>query len=169
MGIGSIYDANCPISNSGSNLSLTPMKTILLSLLIPAVAQVAALAQSTWKADPPHSRIGFVITHLGISEITGAFNTFDVSIVSAKPDFSDAAVQLTVDAASIDTAVQQRDDHLRSPDFFEAANYPKMTFRSESIRAVGKDRYALTGDLTIHGVTKPITADLWYRGTTTNQ
>ena len=72
------------------------MKRILLSLLIPAVAQVAVLAQSTWKADPPHSRIGFVITHLGISEITGAFNTFDVSIVSAKPDFSDAAFQLKV-------------------------------------------------------------------------
>jgi polyisoprenoid-binding protein YceI len=145
------------------------MKRILFSLLIAVVTQVAALAQSTWKADPPHSRIGFAITHLGISEITGAFNAFDVSIVSAKPDFSDAAFQLTVDVGSIDTAVQQRDDHLRSPDFFEVAKYPKMTFRSESIRAAGKDRYTLTGDLTIHGVTKPITADLWYRGSTTNQ
>ena len=145
------------------------MKTILLSLLIAVVAPVAALAQSTWKADPPHSRIGFVITHLGISEITGAFNKFDVTIVSAKPDFSDAVFELAVDVASIDTAVQQRDDHLRSPDFFEVAKHPKMTFQSKSISAAGKDRYKLSGDLTIHGVTKPVTANLWYRGTTNNQ
>jgi polyisoprenoid-binding protein YceI len=145
------------------------MKKILFRILVAAMIQATAFAQSTWKADPPHSRVGFVITHLGISEITGAFNTFEVSIVSAKPDFSDAAFQLTVDIASIDTAVQQRDDHLRSPDFFDVAKYPKMTFRSKSIQAAGKDRYKLTGDLTIRGITKPITTDLWYRGTTTNQ
>ena len=145
------------------------MKRILISVLLAAAMPLAAFGQSTWKADPPHSRIGFAITHLGISEITGAFNTFDVSIVSAKPDFSDAVFQLTVDVASIDTAVQQRDDHLRSPDFFEVANYPKMTFRSKSIVPAGKDRFKLTGDLSIHGVTKPVTAELWYRGSTTNQ
>lgn len=146
-----------------------PMKTRLLSLVVAAFFQVTAFAQSTWKADPAHSRIGFAITHLGISEITGAFNKFDVTIVSAKPDFSDAVFELAVDVASINTAVEQRDDHLRSLDFFEAAKHPKMAFRSKSISAAGKDRYKLSGDLTIHGVTKTITADLWYRGTTTNQ
>ena len=145
------------------------MKKFVSSIIALAVLQVAAFGQSTWKADPPHSRIGFVIGHLGISEITGAFNTFDVTITSTKPDFSDAAFELMVDVASIDTAVKQRDDHLRSPDFFEVAKFPKMTFRSKSITAAGKDRYKLSGDLMIHGMTKPITADLWYRGTTTNQ
>lgn len=146
-----------------------PMKTRLLSLIAAALFPVTAFAQSTWKADPAHSRIAFAITHLGISEITGAFNKFDVTLASAKPDFSDAVFELAVDVASINTSVGQRDEHLRSPDFFEVAKHPKMAFRSKSISAAGKDRYKLFGDLTIHGVTKTITADLWYRGTTNNQ
>ncbi|MBL8582054.1 MAG: YceI family protein [Rhizobiaceae bacterium] len=145
------------------------MKKFALSLAAAVVLHATAFAQATWKADPLHSRIGFSITHLGISEITGAFNTFEVTIASARPDFSDAVFNLTVDVASIDTAVQKRDDHLRSPDFFEVAQHPRMTFKSKTITAAGKDRYKLAGDLTIHGVTKAITADLWYRGTTTNQ
>jgi polyisoprenoid-binding protein YceI len=145
------------------------MKKSLTALLVLAVLQVTAFGQNIWKGDPPHSRIGFVITHLGISEISGAFNTFDVTIRSAKPDFSDAVFDLTIDVASIDTAVEKRDDHLRSPDFFEVAKFPTMTFRSKSIEPAGKDRYKLSGDLTIHGQTKPVTMNLWYRGTTLNQ
>lgn len=145
------------------------MKKILSLLLSVTTLQVAAFAQTAWKVDPAHSRLGFAITHLGISEITGAFNQFDVTITSARPDFSDAVFELTVDVSSINTAVEKRDDHLRSSDFFEVAQYPKMTFRSSKITAAGKDRYKLSGDLTIHGVTKPVTVDLWHRGTTTNQ
>jgi len=145
------------------------MKKLITAFLVVAALQVTSFAQSTWKADPPHSRIGFVINHLGISEITGAFNKFDVGIQAAKPDFSDAVFELSIDVASIDTAVQQRNDHLRSPDFFEVAKYPTMTFRSKTITPAGKDRYKLSGDLTIHGRTKPVTMNLWYRGTTLNQ
>lgn len=145
------------------------MKSFIVSLLAVAALQLTAFAQATWKADPAHSRLGFMITHLGISEISGAFNKFEVTATSAKPDFSDAVFELSVDMASIDTAVEKRDDHLRSPDFFEVAAHPKMTFRSKSISPAGKDRYKLSGDLTIRGVTKPATAELWYRGTTTNQ
>ena len=145
------------------------MKKLIAAFLVGAVLQVTASAQTVWKADPPHSRISFVIVHLGISEITGAFNQFDVTIRAAKPDFSDAVFDMSIDVASIDTAVQQRDDHLRSPDFFEVTKYPKMTFRSTSIVPSGKDRYKLSGDLTIHGRTKPVTMNLWYRGTTLNQ
>ncbi|ACB75565.1 YceI family protein [Opitutus terrae] len=145
------------------------MKKILPLLLASAVLQVTAFAQDVWKADPPHSRVGFTITHLGISEITGAFNQFEVSIHAAKPDFSDAVFDLTIDVASINTAVEKRDNHLRSPDFFDVAQHPKMTFRSTSIKPAGKDRYTLSGELTLHGQTKPVTMNLWYRGTTVSQ
>ncbi len=145
------------------------MKTSLIAIIAAAVLQTTAFAQSTWKADPAHSRIGFSITHLGISEISGAFNKFEVSIASAKPDFSDAVFELVVDVMSLNTAVNQRDDHLRSPDFFEVEKYPKMSFRSKTITAAGKDRYKLSGELTIRDISKTVTADLWYRGTTTNQ
>ncbi|MEO6568080.1 MAG: YceI family protein [Opitutaceae bacterium] len=145
------------------------MKKSLIALLLLAFLQVTSFAQDTWKADPPHSRIGFVITHLGISEITGSFTKFDASIRAAKPDFSDAIFELSIDVDSIDTAVQKRDGHLRSPDFFEVAKYPTMTFRSKSIAPAGKDRYTLTGDLTIRGQTKTVTMNLWHRGTTLNQ
>ncbi len=145
------------------------MKRFILSLAAIALLPLAAVAQATWKSDPAHSRLGFTIPHLGISEISGAFNTFEVTITSAKADFSDAVFKLTTEVASIDTAVGKRDDHLRSPDFFDVGRHPSMTFTSKSISKAGKDRYKLSGDLTIHGVTKPVTAQLWYRGTTTNQ
>lgn len=145
------------------------MRNILLSLAAAAVLQVSAFAQATWKADPAHSRLGFAIGHLGISEITGAFNTFDVTIASAKADFSDAAFTLSVDVASVDTAVEKRDDHLRTADFFDVAKHPRMTFNSTRITPAGKDRYKVAGELTLLGVTKPVTAELWYRGTTDNR
>ncbi len=145
------------------------MKKTITSLLVVVALHASAVAQTVWKGDPAHSRIAFAITHLGISEITGAFNQFDVTVTAAKPDFSDAVFELSIDAASIDTAVQKRDDHLRSADFFEVEKYPKITFTSKSIEPAGKDRYKLSGDLSIHGQTKPVTMDLWFRGTTVNQ
>ncbi len=145
------------------------MKKAITALVVIAALQVSAVAQTLWKGDPAHSRIAFSITHLGISEIVGAFNEFDVTIRAAKPDFSDAVFELSIETASIDTAVQKRDDHLRSGDFFEVEKYPKITFRSKSIEPAGKDRFKLSGDLTIRDQTKPVTMDLWFRGTTTNQ
>jgi polyisoprenoid-binding protein YceI len=91
-----------------------------------------------------------------------------VTITSSKPDFSDAVFDFTTDVASIDTEIEMRDNHLRSADFFDVEKFPKMTFKSTSIRNTGKDRYKLSGDLTIHGITKAVTMDLWYRGTGEN-
>jgi polyisoprenoid-binding protein YceI len=144
------------------------MKKFVSALLVVVLLPVSVFA-ATWKADPPHSRLSFVVTHLGISEITGAFKGFEVLITANKADFSDAVFDLSVDVASIDTEVEKRDNHLRSPDFFEVDKFPKMTFRSKTIEPAGKDRYKLSGDLTIHGQTKPVEMNLWYRGTTTNQ
>ena len=145
------------------------MKTCFAILLLGFFSSAVLQAQDTWKADPPHSRISFVINHLGISEVSGIFKKFDVAVTASKPDFSDAKFELSIDVASIDTEVEKRDNHLRSPDFFEVAKYPTMTFQSTSIQSVGDNRYKLTGDLTLHGATRSVTMDLWYRGTTMNQ
>src|SRR5688500_10445628 len=87
---------------------------------------------SVWKSDKAHSQLAFTVKHLGISEVSGTFNDFDVTINSSKPDFSDAKIEFTANVASIDTRVEQRDNHLKSADFFDAEKYPKMEFKSTS-------------------------------------
>lgn len=122
----------------------------------------------TWSNDDPHSQLGFTVTHLGVSDISGTFNDFDVTVQSTKPDFSDAQFELSAKAASIDTRVEARNNHLKSADFFDVEKYPTLNFKSTSIKKAGKNKFKLTGDLTIHGVTKPVTMDLVYRGTVEN-
>lgn len=141
----------------------------VFSLLIVALISTSVFAQSTWTVDNAHAKLAFSTVHLGISDVSGSFNEFDATIVAAEEDFSDAVFKLTVDVASIDTKVGMRDDHLRSADFFEVEKYPEMTYKSTSIKKAGQDRYTLTGDLTLHGVTKPVTMELWYRGTIENE
>lgn len=121
-----------------------------------------------WQNDDPHSQLSFTVTHLGIADVTGTFNDFDVTVTAKKPDFSDAVFELSAKVASIDTRVEARDNHLKSGDFFDAAKYPLIQFKSTSMKPAGKDAYKLTGDLTMHGVTKQVTMDLLYRGTVEN-
>jgi len=142
------------------------MKKILIIVFV--LLQTSVFAQSSWNADKAHSKLTFTVTHLGISDILGQFKNFDVKVTSSKEDFSDAVFELTADVASIDTEVEKRDTHLKSPDFFDVAKYPSMSFKSTSIKKVDNNKYKLTGNLTLHGVTKPVTMDVWYRGTTTN-
>ena len=137
----------------------------LFSLLIVAFLSTSLLAQTKWTADPMHSKLTFSITHLGISDIDGLFNKFQATATTNKADFSDAVFELSVEVPSINTQVEMRDNHLRSADFFEVEKYPSMTYKSTSITQVSKDKYKLVGDLTLHGVTKPVTMNLWYRGT----
>jgi polyisoprenoid-binding protein YceI len=148
------------------------MKPLMKKLSVAIVAFVTLSAftyvTTTWKNDAPHSQLGFTVTHLGISEVSGTFNDFEVNVTSSKPDFSDAQFLLTAKIASIDTRVEMRDNHLKSPDFFDAAKYPTITFKSTSIKNVGKNKYKLSGDVTLHGVTKPATMDLVYKGTVEN-
>ena len=114
------------------------------------------------------AKLTFSITHLGISDVAGLFKTFDVTITTTKADFSDAVFELSADIATIDTEVEMRDKHLRSADFLEVEKYPAMTFKSTSIKKVDKDKYKLAGNLTLHGITKTVTMDLWYRGMAEN-
>lgn len=125
-------------------------------------------AQTTWNSDPMHSKLSFGVTHLGISEIDGLFNQFQVKIVSSKEDFSDAVFTLTVETKSINTQVEMRDNHLRSADFFDVEKFPTMEFKSVSLTPVSKNNYLLRGNLTLHGITKPVSMNLWYRGSITD-
>lgn len=140
-----------------------------LSILFVAFAVFTAFTTiDTWKNDKPHSQLGFTITHLGISDVSGTFNDFDAIVTSSKPDFSDASFELNANVASIDTRVEARNNHLKSPDFFDAAKFPTIHFKSSSLTPAGKDKFKLTGNLTIHGITKEVQLDLLFRGITEN-
>lgn len=126
------------------------------------------IENSTWKNDLVHSRLGFTITHLGISDAYGSFSSFESKITSSKPDFSDASIELTADANTINTGNEMRDGHLKGTDFFDVAKYPKITIKSTSFKKIKDKNYKFTGDLTFHGKTKSVTLDAIYNGTTTN-
>jgi polyisoprenoid-binding protein YceI len=141
-----------------------------IALILAAIVTLTAFTSvlPIWQNDDPHSQLGFTVSHLGINDVSGNFNDFDVTVQSSKPDFSDAVIELTAKTASIDTRVEARNNHLKSADFFDVEKYPVMNFKSTSIKPAGKNKYKLTGDLTLHGITKPVTMDLLYKGTVEN-
>lgn len=141
------------------------MKSLVFT--IAALLTVSAANAQTWAVDKAHSKVGFSVTHLMLSEVDGNFKTFDAKIISAKPDLSDAMIELTADINSINTENDRRDGHLKSPDWFDAAKYPTLTFKSTSFKKVDGKKYSLTGDLTMHGVTKPVTLDAVLTGPVT--
>ncbi len=130
------------------------MKRIILTAAV-ALLGFGAGAH-TWTADKAHSRLGFNITHMMISEVDGSFRNFTATIKSEKPDFSDAVFELSADASSINTENDKRDEHLRTADFFDVAKYPTITFRSTGFKKGSGKNYTLTGNLTMHGVTKAV-------------
>lgn len=121
-----------------------------------------------WNIDPSHSEIGFKVKHLVISTVSGKFNSFEGKIESEKEDFTDAKISFTADINSIHTGNEQRDGHLKSPDFFDADNHAKLTFVSTGIKHKGGSDYKVSGDLTIRGVTKPIELNAEFGGTQTD-
>jgi polyisoprenoid-binding protein YceI len=143
------------------------MKKIITLLAFIAI-QTTVFAQGTWKVDKMHSRLQFTITHLAVSDVEGNFKDFDVTITTTKPDFSDAKFDLVAQTASVNTGVDMRDQDLRSDHFFNVAVNPTLTFTSTTITPTSPNHYKLTGSLTIHGITKTVTMDLWYRGTILN-
>lgn len=120
---------------------------------------------STWKLDPNHSEVKFKVKHLVVSTISGNFNTFSATVDSGKEDFTDAKVTFEAIVDSIDTKNGQRDGHLKSPDFFDAANHPAITFVSKSFKKKSGNNYELNGDLTIRGTTKEVALAVEYNGT----
>ena len=119
---------------------------------------------ATWGFDAKHSNVAFNVNYMAISQVSGRFNTAKGSMESSKADFSDAKIQFTVDAASIDTDDAGRDKHLQSDDFFSAEKYPTITFTSTSFKPLGNNKYELKGDLTVRDITKPITFEVKHGG-----
>lgn len=138
--------------------------------LILALGLVSSLGFSqNWAVDKNHSNLGFTITHLMISEVDGNFKDFDAKITSSKADFSDAVFELTANIASINTGNEMRDKHLRSGDYFDVEKFSTMSFKSTSVKKVSGENYKIMGNLTIHGVTKPVTLNATLKGPVEHQ
>ncbi|HEY6871843.1 MAG TPA: YceI family protein [Geobacteraceae bacterium] len=137
------------------------MKRIIASVAaIFALALPVVASASTWNIDPEHSNVGFKIRHLMISNVRGNFEKHAGTVDIDDKDITRSRVAVTIDTSSINTNVQKRDAHLRSPDFFDAARYPTMTFVSKKVARAGTDRLKVTGDLTLHGVTREVVLDV---------
>lgn len=136
------------------------VQALCVTLAFPALA---AAQPAVFKADPVHSKVGFSIRHI-VSEVDGRFKDFDGAITYDAKHPEGSAVQFIVQAASIDTGNADRDKHLKSPDFFDAAKFPTLTFASTKVAAKGGNAFDVTGNLTIKGVTKTITIPAKFRG-----
>jgi polyisoprenoid-binding protein YceI len=134
---------------------------LVVALMIPALAAAEPVA---YKADPVHSTIGFTIRHF-VSDVDGRFRDFEGVIKYDAQNPANSSVQFTVQAASIATENDDRDKHLKSPDFFDAAKFPTLAFTSTKVAAKGANAFDVTGNLTMHGVTKVVTIPATFRGT----
>jgi polyisoprenoid-binding protein YceI len=126
------------------------------------------MATTKWVIDPMHSELQFKVKHLVISTVTGSFKSFTGEAETEGEDFENAKVQFSADIASIDTGQEGRDEHLKGADFFDAAQYPQLTFESTSMTKTDDDEYKLVGNLTLHGVTKPVTLNVEFGGATSD-
>jgi polyisoprenoid-binding protein YceI len=136
------------------------MKRFALATAVLALASATAFAQtSTWKSDAAHSEVDFSIKHLSISNVHGRFGKVNATIVYDEADVTKSTVNATIDVTTVDTGEPQRDTHLKSPDFFDAANSPTATFASTGVVKSGSG-LKVTGNLTLHGVTKPVVLDV---------
>jgi polyisoprenoid-binding protein YceI len=141
------------------------MKRIIFSTIFILLFTLPLLAQrSTWAFDKSHTNIGFSISYMTISDVTGRFTEFEGKVTTTLDDFSDANIDVDVDVASITTEDEKRDSHLRSADFFDTKKYPKMTFTSKSFKKTGNKTYKITGDLTIKDKTKEVVLDAELKG-----
>ena len=140
------------------------MKKIILSLLATVIG-LASSAQTTWSVDPTHSNVKFSVSHMVISEVEGLFSGFEGTLDAPSADFNNSSINFSVNVGSINTNSEQRDGHLKSPDFFDVAKYPAMTFTSTSFKKISGNNYKLEGKLTIKDITKKVTFDVTYGGT----
>lgn len=137
------------------------MKKIIVSIsALIALALPGFAFAATWTIDPDHSSIGFKVKHLMVANVKGSFDKHTGVVEIDDKDITKSRVEVSIDTASINTNVAKRDEHLRSADFFDVAKYPKMTFVSKKVAKAGKDKLKVTGDLTLHGVTKQVVLDV---------
>ena len=120
--------------------------------------------ETKWAIDPSHSKVAFKVKHLMISNVLGNFKEFEGQVSTTENDFSSAVINFSLNTASIDTEIADRDAHLKSADFFDVENYPKITFSGNGLKDLGDDMYELTGELTIKEVTKSVTLSVEFGG-----
>lgn len=134
------------------------MKKIILCSAVALAASLQSFAPAglNYELDKSHAKLGFSIVHMMVSDVEGSFKIQDATITGTKEDFSDAQVTLTADAGSINTDFEKRDEHLRGADFFDTEKYPTITYKSTSFKKAGAGKYTVNGNLTMHGVTKPV-------------
>lgn len=137
----------------------------MIVMVVALMTIASAHAQTKWNVDKSHSNVKFTVTHLVISEVDGAFKSFDGTMTASKPDFTDAQIEFSVDIASVNTDNEKRDEHLKADDFFNAEKFPKMTFKSVSMKKLTGNKYELTGDLKIRDITKRVKFSVTYGGT----
>ncbi|HRE57634.1 MAG TPA: YceI family protein [Candidatus Kapabacteria bacterium] len=141
------------------------MKKFFVFFLSFIVAASALSAQTTrWELDPSHSELGFRAKHLLIATTKGKFTDYKVTVLSDKADFTDAKIEVIAKVKSIFTDNNDRDNHLRSADFFDAEKYPELKFVGKSVKKVSGNKYKVTGDLTMKNVTKTVTLDMEFGG-----
>jgi polyisoprenoid-binding protein YceI len=130
-------------------------KFLLLAGLVLGFVGTASAAVETYAIDPAHSSVGFTVRHL-FSQVPGSFTKFNGTLMVDRDHMENSSVEATIDIGSVNTAVEKRDNHLKSPDFFDAMKFPTITFKSKSWKKTGTDSYDVTGDLTIKDVTKSV-------------
>ncbi|MEN2415500.1 YceI family protein [Flavobacterium mesophilum] len=126
------------------------------------------MATTKWSIDPTHSEIGFKVKHMMFTNVSGKFGTYDASAITEGESFDNADFSFSADIASIDTANADRDGHLRSGDFFDAENHPKLTFKSSAFKKINDGEFELTGDLDIKGVSKTVKFPVEFSGIMTD-
>lgn len=144
------------------------MKKINYALLLLLFGFTLTIAQTKWSFDKSHSKVGFSVTHMVITDVDGNFKEFDGTIETDGDNFENAKITFTANVNSIYTENEKRDNHLKSPDFFDAKSFPKLTFVSKSMKKVDDKHYKLVGDLTIRDKTKEVTLDVKFNGTVTD-
>ena len=132
----------------------------LVTLTAVLLAATAARAETLWEIDPAHTSVQFSVRHMMVSNVRGEFRKVSGTVHADDKDLTNSVIEAKIEAASIDTREPKRDEHLRSPDFFDAAQYPTITFKSKRIAKTSEGQYAVTGDLTMHGVTQEVTLDV---------
>jgi len=137
------------------------MRRLLVpALVLAGVALRVPAGASTWEIDPAHTATQFAVRHLMVSTVRGEFTKTTGSVEVDDADYTKSKIQATIDSSTIDTRVAKRDEHLKSPDFLDVAKFPTITFVSKKVEKAGEGHYKVTGDLTLHGVTREVTLDV---------
>ncbi len=138
------------------------LRTLIVAstLTLAALATGSAQAADKYKLDKSHARLAYTVNHMGFSDVSGDFTRFDGELMLDAKDLAKSSVSMTIETASITSGFDKRDDHLKTPDFFDAAANPSITFKSTKVEDAGNGKLKVTGDLNMHGVTKAVTLDV---------